>query len=58
MAASCSFDLLYGGLGISQLQFLIKFSVIKTLDPDPDRYGTQPKMLDPDSMNLDPKNCL
>jgi hypothetical protein len=42
---SCSLDVLYGGLGISKLQFLIqqfvstvfflsKFLVIKTLDPD------------------------
>jgi hypothetical protein len=50
-------DVLYGGLGISKLQFMIKkkyifqlkiFSmlVIKTLDPDPD------------SMNREPKHCL
>jgi hypothetical protein len=43
----CSLDDLYGGLGISELQFLLKkilnvfqldskyFLVIKTLDPDP-----------------------
>ncbi len=49
---SCSLDVLYGGLGISKLQLLIKiisicfsainffqFLVIKTLDPDPDRYS-------------------
>ncbi len=52
-------DVLYRGLGISKLQFLIKkrktnfqlyfflkFLVIETLDPDPD------------SMNLDPQLCL
>ncbi len=46
---SCSMDVLYEGLGISKLQFLIKknidffsskffpqFLVIKTLDPEPD----------------------
>jgi hypothetical protein len=46
---SCSLDVLYGGLGISKLQFFIKqnitffngiivfqFLVIKTLDEDPD----------------------
>ncbi len=44
---SCSLDVLYRGLGISKLQFLIKkyhffqFLVIKTLDPNlnPDRYS-------------------
>jgi hypothetical protein len=25
---------------------------------DPYRYGIQPKMLDPESMNPDPKQCL
>ena len=60
---SCSLDVLYGGLGISKMQFLIKklfkkkfrynffqFLVIKTLDldPDPDWYRIQPKILDPD----------
>ncbi len=41
---SCSLDVLYGGLGIRKLSFLIfeqeiflKVLVIKTLDPDPDR---------------------
>jgi hypothetical protein len=36
---SCSLDVLYGGLGISELQFLItNFSwfFFKTLDPDSD----------------------
>ncbi len=58
--SSCSVDVLYGGLGISKLQFLIKnkkkknfhmyflqfLVIIKTLDPDldPDSLG----MLDPD----------
>jgi hypothetical protein len=43
---SCSLDVLYGGLGISKLQFLIRICT-----------GIQPKMLvpDPDSMNPDPK---
>ncbi len=59
----CNLDILYEGLGIGKLQFLIKkninffsaviffqFFVIKA--PDPDwiriRIGVQPKMLDPD----------
>jgi hypothetical protein len=45
---SCSLGVLYGGLGISKLQFLIKnnqFFVIKTLDPDPESL----QMLDPDA---------
>ena len=57
-------DILYGGLGIGKLQFLIKkkfnfffsavifsqFLVIKALDPDwiRIRIGVHPKMLDPD----------
>ncbi len=51
---SCSLDVLYGGLGISKLPFLIKEElfkkiqllclVIKTLDPDPDSL----ERLDPD----------
>jgi hypothetical protein len=56
-------DILYGGLGIGKLQFLIKknknkfsavicfqFFVIKALDPDwiRIRIGVHPKMLDPD----------
>ncbi len=70
---SCSLDVFYGALGISNLQFLIKknigliffsckflskFLVIKILDPDLIwiRIGIQPKMLDPDSMNPDPKH--
>ncbi len=57
----CSLDILYGGLGISKLQFLFKyqifsalivflFLVIKILDSDWIRIGIQiqPKMLDPD----------
>jgi hypothetical protein len=59
----CNLDVLYGGLGIGKLQFLIKknliffftcnffkFLVIKALDPDliRIRIGIQPKMLDPD----------
>ncbi len=60
----CNLDILYGGLGIGKLQFLIKknvifFSaviffqvlVIKALDPDWIRIwiGLQPQPLDPDS---------
>jgi hypothetical protein len=56
-------DILYGGLGIGKLQFLIKkkeikfsaviffqFLVIKALDPDwiRIRIGLQPQTLDPD----------
>ncbi len=56
-------DILYGGLGIGKLQFLIikklkinfscnffQFLVIKALDPDwiRIRVGVHPKMLDPD----------
>ena len=54
---SCNLGVLYGGLGISKLQFLIKkikikflvvnfFSILdhQTLDPDPQLE----KMLDPD----------
>jgi hypothetical protein len=63
-------DILYGGLGIGKLQFLIKkklnffsavifsqFLVIKALDPDWIRIGVHPKMLDPDpdEMNADPQ---
>jgi hypothetical protein len=68
---SCSLDVLYGGLGIRKLQFLIRkknnlsavflflFLAIKTLDSEPDSL----EMLDPDpyrdpdSMNPDP-TCL
>jgi hypothetical protein len=50
---SCSLDVLYGGLGISKLQFdkkksavnFVQFLVIKTLGPNPK----------PESMNPDPK---
>jgi hypothetical protein len=56
-------DILYGGLGIGKMQFLIKknkenlsavvlflFLVIKALDPDwiRIRIGLQPQTLDPD----------
>jgi hypothetical protein len=67
----CNLDVLYGGLGIGKLQFLIKncfffsaviffqFLVNKALDPDwiRIRIGIQPKMLDPDpdEMNVDPQ---
>ncbi len=55
---SCSLDVLYGGLGISKLQFLItkynffsavnfKFFLIETLDLDLDPHCQ--KMLDPDT---------
>jgi hypothetical protein len=61
---SFSLKVLYGGLRISKLQFDIKkyinffqFLAIKTLDPDWIRIGIHPKMLDPDSMNTDPKHC-
>ncbi len=47
---SCSLGVLYGGLGMSKLQFLIRKCkqnfVIETLDPDPDPQLE--KMLDPD----------
>jgi hypothetical protein len=67
----CNLDVLYGGLGIGKLYFLIQknliflaviffqFLVIKALDPDPYwiRIGIQLKMLDPDpdEMNADPQ---
>jgi hypothetical protein len=40
--------------------FFILFSVIKILDPDwiRIRIGIQPKILDPESMNPDPKHYL
>ncbi len=60
---SCSLDVLNKGLGISELQFLIKkalqnfqlyffllhFLVIKTLDLDPDSLEMLDLYLDPDS---------
>jgi hypothetical protein len=54
-------DVFYGGLGTSELQFLIQNFFFH--DPDPERIWTcirisiQPKMLDPDpdQMNTDPK---
>ncbi len=61
-----SLGVLYGGLGISKLQFFIKKNIrflsnfwsskVKTLDPDRIRFGIHPKMLDPDPdpMNPDP----
>ncbi len=58
---SCSLDVLYGGVGISTLQVLVKkrkkiFLASKTLDPypEPDSH----KMLDPDPINPDPQHCL
>ncbi len=60
----CNLDILYGGLGIDKMQFLIpnffffqlkfffQFLVIKALDPDwiriRIRNGLQPQPLDPD----------
>jgi hypothetical protein len=48
-------NILYGGLGISKLQFLIKkiktFLVIKTLDPDPDSLEMPDPYPDLDSFN-------
>jgi hypothetical protein len=59
----CNLEILYGGLGIGELQFLIKkkfkffsaviffqFLVSKALDPDwiRIRIGLQPQTLDPD----------
>jgi len=37
------------------LVFFLLFLVIKTLDPDWIQTGFQPKMMDLDSMNPDPK---
>ncbi len=62
---SCSLDVLYGGVGISKLQFLNKkyqFFSLNFWSSKPwswIRMGIEPKMLDPDpdSMNLDPKHC-
>jgi hypothetical protein len=51
---SCSLCVLYGGLGITKLQFFFsavhffQFLVIKTLDPDPYPDPQLGKMLDPD----------
>jgi hypothetical protein len=54
---SSSLDVLYGGLGISKLKFLINciILVIKTLDPESDSL----EMLDPDpdSENQAPQHC-
>jgi hypothetical protein len=67
----CKLNVLYGGLGIGKMKFLIQkfffsakifflqFLVITALDPDwiRIRIGIQPKMLDPDpdEMNTDPQ---
>ncbi len=66
----CSLEILYAGLGIGKLYFLIQnflfsavtflqFFVIKTLDPHWIQIGIHPKMLDPKpyQMNTDPKHC-
>ncbi len=67
---SCSLDVLFEGLGISKLQFLIKkalkinfllyffshFLVIKTLDPDLDSHQMLDPYPDPDSLNPDPQH--
>ncbi len=63
-------DVLYGGLEIGKLQFLIQknriffpavfflqFLVIKALDPDWIRIGIQPTIPDPDEINTDPQPC-
>ncbi len=62
---SFSLDVLYEGLGISKMQFLIKkdttcFSAVfvsilfvNTLDPDPESI----EILDPSVMNPDPQHC-
>jgi hypothetical protein len=57
----CSLDVLYGGIGIGKLQFLIKkiyFSAVNFLIHI--QIGIQHKKLnpDPDKMNTDPKHCL
>jgi hypothetical protein len=69
----CNLHVLYGGLGIGKLYFLIKkklnffsavnffqFLVIKTLNPDWIRIGIQSKMTDPNpyQMKTDPKPCI
>jgi hypothetical protein len=61
-----SSEILYGGLGIEKVWFLknkknfrddyFQFLVIKTLETDRIRIGVQPKTLDPDQMNTDPKH--
>jgi hypothetical protein len=67
--SSFSLDVLYGGLGISKLKFLIKkishfFSVVIFFNFWSSKpwiwIGIQPKMLDPypDSVNPDLKHCL
>ncbi len=60
----CSLDFLYGGLGIGKLQFFIlkKYLTFFQLQfffnfKSSKRIGIQPKMLDPDQMDTDPKNC-
>jgi hypothetical protein len=61
---SCILDVLYGGLGIRKLQFLIKkfqiffkFVIIKIQIPEFDtdwRIGIQPKMVVPDPESINP----
>jgi hypothetical protein len=61
----CNLEFLYGGLGIGKLLFLIKknhiyFSSKFFHQPwirigSGSGWGIQPKMLDPDQMNVDPQ---
>jgi hypothetical protein len=61
----CSLDILYGGIGIVKMQFLIQkyliFSPNYLSSKSWIRNDSLPKMLDPDqdlkSMNPDPKHC-
>jgi hypothetical protein len=65
---SCSLDFLYGGLGISKFQFLIKkrnkekfsclFSSYFWSSKPMDLYPDSLKMPDPDSITPDPQHCL
>jgi hypothetical protein len=63
----CSLNFLYGDLGISKLQFFTKYILKNVLlsiffnfwSSKPWIWiGIQLKMLDPDTMNPDPKHCL
>jgi hypothetical protein len=61
----CNLDILYGGLGIGKLQFLIKKSnfssaVIKALDPDPYWFpaSTSGSGSGSGKNGTDPKHCL
>jgi hypothetical protein len=67
----CNLDILYEGLGIGKLQFLIKkkfnffsaviffqFLVIKALDPDPDRSPASYAGSGSGKMNTDPKPSM